>query len=185
MTSVLFVLSVEIRAARRKRQRVALAVWRLTLTPSNHGSSNTVEKTETRQYELSSQQSNYCRADNKPIFFAAALWKHSFYVFFNQRSGSIVHPKRVTDISVYTWGLASTLVCFKSVAVLAVAAEGAPLIKAVLAAESGGAALIDVLAGFGVIAQLKTHRARALGPKRPLNAAVSAAGVVVRTALLI
>lgn len=65
------------------------------------------------------------------------------------------------------------------------AAERAPLIEAVLAAQSRRAALVDVLAGFGVVAQLKTHRACALGPERSLDAAVGAAGVVVGAALLI
>lgn len=65
------------------------------------------------------------------------------------------------------------------------AAERAPLVEAVLAAESRWAALIDILAGFGVVAQLKTHRAGTLGPERPLDAAVGAAGIVVSAALLI
>lgn len=85
----------------------------------------------------------------------------------------------------HTRNFASALVCFKSVALLAVAAEGASLIKAVLAAQSRWAALVHILAGFGVVAQLITHRARALGPEWPLDAAVGAAGIVVGAALLI
>lgn len=65
------------------------------------------------------------------------------------------------------------------------AAERAPLIKAVLAAQSRWAALIDILTCFGVVAQLKTHGARALGSERPLDAAVGAASIVVGAALLI
>lgn len=65
------------------------------------------------------------------------------------------------------------------------AAERASLIKTVLATETRRTALINVLTGFGVIGQLIAHRAGALGPKRPLDAAMGAAGVVVRTAFLI
>lgn len=65
------------------------------------------------------------------------------------------------------------------------AAEGASLVEAVLATNSRGATLIDVVAGFGIVAELVTHRACALGPKWPLNTAVGAAGIVVRAALLV
>lgn len=84
-----------------------------------------------------------------------------------------------------TWDLAGTLVCFQGVAILAVAAEWASLVKAVLATNSGRTALVNIITGFRVIAQLITHGARALGPKRPLNTTVCAASIVVRAALLV
>lgn len=65
------------------------------------------------------------------------------------------------------------------------AAEGASLVEAVLATNSRGATLVNVIAGFGVVAELVTHGARALGPKWPLNTAVGATGIVVRAALLV
>lgn len=84
-----------------------------------------------------------------------------------------------------TWDLAGTLVCFQGVAILAVAAEWASLVKAVLATNSRRIALVNIITGFRVIAQLITRGARALGPKRPLNTTVCAASIVVRAALLV
>lgn len=65
------------------------------------------------------------------------------------------------------------------------AAERASLIKAVLATESWRNTFIHIFTGFRVIAQLITHRACALGPKRSLNTTMGAASIVVGTALLI
>lgn len=65
------------------------------------------------------------------------------------------------------------------------APEGAPLVEAVLAAEARRLALVDVLTRLGVVGQLEAHGACALGAKRALDAAVRAAGVVVRAALLV
>lgn len=65
------------------------------------------------------------------------------------------------------------------------APKGAPLVEAVLAAEAWRLALVDVLARLRVVGQLEAHGTRALGAKRALDAAVRAAGVVVRAALLV
>lgn len=51
------------------------------------------------------------------------------------------------------------LVCFQSVTILTVAAEGASLVKTVLATLSRGVTLIYIFTGFGVIAHLIAHRA--------------------------
>ena len=71
------------------------------------------------------------------------------------------------------------LVYLQSVAILAVAAERASLVKAVLATQSGGITLVYILTCLGVIAQLIAHRARALSPKGSLHAPMGAASVVV------
>lgn len=71
------------------------------------------------------------------------------------------------------------LVCLESVPILAVAAERASVIKAMLATNSRGVALIYILTCLGVIAQLVSNGASALSPKWPLNTTMSAACVVV------
>ena len=84
-----------------------------------------------------------------------------------------------------TRGLADTAVGLELVAILAVAAEGAALIEARLAAHARNQALIDVVTGFGVIEELKAWLAGALGPKWPLDAASAAAPVVQGTVILV
>lgn len=68
---------------------------------------------------------------------------------------------------------------------MAVAAERASFIKAMLATHSRRMTFVYILTGFGVITQLIAHRASALGPEGPLDTAMSAASIVVKAALLI
>ncbi len=65
------------------------------------------------------------------------------------------------------------------------AAEGASLVEAVLTADARRMAFIEILTRLWVVTQLEAHGTRALGSKRALDAAVSAARIVIRAALLI
>lgn len=84
-----------------------------------------------------------------------------------------------------TWGLAGASVRLQSVSGLTMTSEGASLVETVLTADAQRMAFIHVLTRLRVVAQLVAHGTGALGSKRALDAAVSAARVVVRAALLI
>lgn len=64
-------------------------------------------------------------------------------------------------------------------------AKGASLVEAMLATQARGATLVYVITRLRVVTQVVAHGTRALGPKRPLDAAVGATCVVVSAALLV
>lgn len=66
---------------------------------------------------------------------------------------------------------------------MAVTSEGAALIVALLTAEARYLALVNVVTGLRVIEELVARLACALGAKRALDAAVTAAAIGHRTVI--
>jgi len=92
--------------------------------------------------------------------------------------GITAPPVGHSTVQILTGGFAGASIRLQLVAVRAVAPEGAPLVVALLAAEARDQALVDVLAGLGVVEELVPRRAGALGPEGPLDAVAAAAAVV-------
>ena len=83
-------------------------------------------------------------------------------------------------VHLLTDGFAGASIRLQLVPVRAVTPERAPLVEAQLAAEARDQALVDVLAGLGVVEELVPRGAGALGPEGPLDAVGAAATVVQR-----